>query len=357
MILIIANARRKGGLSGSDNIYEAFAKYWQMPIDAKIVHGTYAEKICKIIDNYIVGTQSMMGIDFKPFWVCYIWRTIKACWIALRFKMGGVEFVYSASDFLMDVLPCFIYKLKGARWVAGYYMQAPKGKWLYRLSQIISEFFIHDHASVVCMTNESLFPIFPKKKRIAVHGGINLSCAGVSDKPKLYDAVFVGRLHYTKGIDKLMTIWDCVHLKRPEAKLAIIGDGDSEADKVWEWANGRKDIKMFGYRGRERFEIYKRSKMVLYPVPEEYSHFSMAPVEAMACGCPMVAFDIPVMKYIMPWGTLLTSNIYVFINHILFLLRDDYYKTVSKSATKWAQSWDWSKRAPKILNEIRGYLK
>ncbi len=344
MILIIANARRKGGLSGSDNIYLNLATHW--------AHTTYIGTI-DVVD--------MMRIDFKPFLACYIWRILLACWYAL-FDKYKYEFVYSASDFWMDSLPGFIYKLKGNKWVAGFYMVAPKKKFLYWFTQQFARFFINRFADVICVTNETLFCEFPFKEKIAVHGGVDLKLAGPGRNGKYFDAVFVGRLHYTKGIDKLMAIWDSVRLERPKARLAIIGDGDSEREKISDWVKTTGDgVHWFGYKGEGRFEIYKMSKVVLYPVPEEYAHFSMGPVEAMACGCPMIAFNNPIMECmefengLKGCALVDDDNVSAFVCAVIDYI-DGRYKLKSQEAIEWAKTWDWGKRAKGILSEIRSKI-
>ena len=149
-IIIIANARWRGGLSGGDNIYLNFARYWGE---------------CEVWD--------MMDTDFKPFWLCYLYRIWAGCVHALR-TQRRYAFVYSASDFLMDSIPALILKLKGNKWAAGYYMHAPKKMSLYWILQQVVRFYTNRWADVTLVTNESMFKDSPGRKFIAVHGGVNL---------------------------------------------------------------------------------------------------------------------------------------------------------------------------------------
>ena len=298
----------------------------------------------------------MIDTDFKPFLVCYVWKIIKGCWKAL-WDTTRYEFVYSASDFWMDALPAFILKLKGIPWVAGFYMFAPKGRRLYEFSQKVVIPLIERFADVVCVTNESLFKF--NKPCVAVHGGVNLELVCGSNEEKLYDAVFVGRLHYTKGIKDLMDIWDRVIKKIPSAKLAIIGDGDGEAVTLKAWALSRtKNVKFLGFMGDERFNIYRKSKVVLYPTPHQYSHFSMAPIEAMACGCPMVAYDIPEMSSLdTRQGVYLASDIDDFTYYInQLIVKWDSILEVKVNAMNYGRTWDWSLRSKEIIRQIRSHL-
>ena len=289
-------------------------------------------------------------MEFSPFTICYINRVLVGCCQAI-FCGRKYDFVYSASDFWPDSLPAFIMKLKGNKWVAGFYLYAPRAwrSFFYFETQSLARWLINKYADIVCITNSSMDWGFPNKRIIEVNGGVDLSLAGYDKWPKIYDAVFCGRLHYTKGIDELIQIWDLVVKQKPAAKLAVIGAGDTEEKKVRDWIQDKPNVSFFGYMGDERFDIYKQSRFVLYPTPVKYNHFSMAPVEAMACGCPMIAFDLPVMEYIKPKGWYAAKNIEDFA---YFITHNKYYDIMQKDAIKWAQTWDWKIVTARVYKEI-----
>jgi glycosyltransferase involved in cell wall biosynthesis len=329
MILFIANARIKGGLSGGDNIYLHMA------------------------DDCKPKIRTLMGIDFKPFLFCYILKIIVGCWVAL-WDFNKYEFVYSASDFWMDSIPAMIHKAKGNKWVAGCYMLAPKKNWIHHWSQKPILFMINHFADVACVTTSDVFGF--KIPVVDVHGGVDINVAYNNElERKEFDAVFVGRLHYTKGIDELIKIWETVRQNRPNSKLAIIGDGDNEAFKGKDWARVSPSVTYFGYLDDERFSVYRRSKMVLYPTPKKYHHFSMSPIEAMACGCPMIAFNLEEMDQEGVYGCILCEDVNKFVIEILNYL-DGHYPEKSKEAVEYARTWDWSVRAPSLIKQIRGHL-
>ncbi len=82
-----------------------------------------------------VKMWDMLNVDFRPFWACYVYRVLLACFCAM-FWRGKYDFVYSASDFLMDSLPAAIMKIRGVsrHWVAGFYLFAPKDNLAYQIS-------------------------------------------------------------------------------------------------------------------------------------------------------------------------------------------------------------------------------
>ena len=338
-VLIIANARYKGGLSGSDAIYDNFIKYWGCEYEV----------------------ANMVEIDFKPFWICYAYRLLLGC-VRVLFNFNHYDFVYSASDFLPDAVPGFIMCLKGHKWVAGYYLCAPKENWKYYYSQKISYWLIKKFADMVITANRVMFILFTGKKKSWINGGIDLSLAGLSNEPKIYDAVFCGRIHPSKGIDELIKIWGIVRNLKPDATLAIIGDGDLGkeyiAKELIDRYGGYNGVTLYGYMGDERFAIYKKSRIVLYPTPLKYQHFSFAPVEAMACGCPMIAFNLPVIEHFKEYEGLkgyavvddfkLDTFAYVVIDYL-----NGRYKDQVLNAYDWAQQWDYKGQVLRVLKDIK----
>lgn len=338
-ILIIANARYKGGLSGGDNIYLNFKKHWDADIDV----------------------WTMMNIDFKPFWLCYGIRILSGVLKAIICRKQ-YDFVYSASDFMGDSIPALLVRKKA--WVAGYYMDAPRKNKIYYWSQKLVKKLINAFADVVLITNDTLKHNFPGKKTVAVHGGVDLNlCKEPSHLSKAYDTVFCSRIHPTKGIDELLEIWKLVRAENPDATMAFIGDGDLGQHYLVNKGALGMGITMFGYMVKERFTIYRSSKITLYTATEEHDHFSMAPVEGMACGLPLCAFDLPVMDTIKPEGALLAKNIPLFAKNILRLLEDydgrrTAYNLLASEAREWShKNWSWANRCPEIFNQITKILE
>ncbi len=336
-ILILVNTRYKGGLSGGDAIYESFKKYWP----------------CEFI-------ESRCDIEYTPFFLCYLQRLLQSIVSAL-FDRRDFDIVYSSSDFLPDSIPGFIYKLKGKKWIAGYFLQAFKENPIHYYTQKVARKLIQWFSDMVIVTNPTMYDIFPGKTKTWINGGIDLSLAGLSDKPKIYDAVFCGRIHPTKGIDELLEIWELVRYFKPNAKLAIIGDGDLGIDYIKHKLFSKYGLKKYngidllGYMGNERFEIYKQSKVVLYPTPLKYDHFSMAPVEAMACGCPIAAFNNPVNKSILPYDQELSDNINLLSINIRVMI-DRYpeglYGYRSERAKLWAQKYDYKTQSLRVWEDV-----
>lgn len=349
-ILIIANSRFKGGLSGSDAIYESFKKYWQG------CHFT---------------VWDMQEIDYRPFIFCYLHRLFLSLFLAIV-EREKYSMVYSSSDFLPDSLAGLVFKLKGKKWIAGFFLKAFKENPIHFYSQAVVRQLIKWFADMVIVTNPTMYPIFPDKKKTWINGGIDLKLAGFSNKRKIYDAVFCGRIHPSKGINELIEIWSLVRKQRPDARLALIGDGDLGLDYVRNLIksafglNDNGGIDLLGYMGDERYEIYKQSKVVLYPTPLKYDHFSIAPVEAMACGCPMLCFSSPVLSFIGFGGLFFCYDKEEFVYKLIRLIGDYSiiydgdkfigHNDIVNHAIEWAQKFDYEKQSLRVFNDIKAIL-
>jgi glycosyltransferase involved in cell wall biosynthesis len=227
---------------------------------------------------------------------------------------------------------------------------------------------IRRFADVVFVTNELDRLRVADAKRltidrvIAVRGGVDLRLANeVPDPPaKIYEAVFIGRLHPQKGALELIEIWKMVCNEFPNARLAIIGNGELE-NEIRNRINRNglaKNITMLGFvDGREKIRVFKESRIVLHPAV--YDSGGMASAEAMACGLPGICFDLPVMRTYYPRGMVRIpqNDFHAFAEEIMALLNDsDRYAVLSEEAVEQSASWDWDLNSTRVLAEIRQSL-
>jgi glycosyltransferase involved in cell wall biosynthesis len=105
-------------------------------------------------------------------------------------------------------------------------------------------------------------------------------------------AVYAGRLHPAKGLVELVEAWRGVIERAPSARLWLVGEG-SEADRL------RSHIEARGLAGAvvlagafdDVGDFLAAADLFVLPSHEE--GMSMALLEAMAAGLPIVASDIP----------------------------------------------------------------
>ncbi|PIU03202.1 hypothetical protein COT44_04905 [Candidatus Shapirobacteria bacterium CG08_land_8_20_14_0_20_39_18] len=167
----------------------------------------------------------------------------------------------------------------------------------------------------------------------------------------------MGRFHYQKGVLELIDIWKLVCQKKPEAKLAMIGNGPLEKNvliKIREYKL-EKNIDLLGFLdGEKKYEIFKQSKMIIHPAT--YDSGGMAAAEGMAWELPGVSFDLESLKTYYPSGMIKTKcyNLREFADNIISLLDNEkLYQKISKEAhTLIVGVWDWEKRTDFISRKI-----
>ncbi len=91
--------------------------------------------------------------------------------------------------------------------------------------------------------------------------------------------LYAGTVEPRKGLDLLFAAWSSLPLPKP--RLVICGDAG--------WKTRVPDgAEVTGYVTRERLrELYRRARAFVYP--SRYEGFGIPPLEAMACGAPVIA--------------------------------------------------------------------
>ncbi|MFF4830577.1 glycosyltransferase [Streptomyces sp. NPDC001315] len=99
-------------------------------------------------------------------------------------------------------------------------------------------------------------------------------------------AVCVGRLCRQKGQDVLLRAWDAVVRKVPDARLVLVGDGP-DLDRL---RAGAPRSVLFTGAVADASPWYQAADLVV--LPSRWEGMALAPLEAMACGRPVVVTDV-----------------------------------------------------------------
>ncbi|MFD6436395.1 glycosyltransferase [Streptomyces venezuelae] len=98
--------------------------------------------------------------------------------------------------------------------------------------------------------------------------------------------VCVGRLCRQKGQDVLLRAWPAVAAQVPDARLVLVGDGPDDA-RLRERAGPRV---AFAGAAADSAPWYRAADVVV--LPSRWEGMALAPLEAMACGRPVVVTDV-----------------------------------------------------------------
>lgn len=113
---------------------------------------------------------------------------------------------------------------------------------------------------------------------------------GLGDKPYV---LFLGRLHYKKGLDHLAAAFTLLAAKRPDVHLVVAGpdEGAAESFRNAIGSAGLSDrVRLLGpVFGDDRYALMAGA--AAFCLPSRQEGFSIAILEALACGCPVVISD------------------------------------------------------------------
>ncbi|WP_243357885.1 glycosyltransferase family 4 protein [Fundidesulfovibrio terrae] len=307
----------------------------------------WGERLAVMLPRRQIGvfeSQNVLGMDYQVFpepfeseadslgnvLKTYLWRLFRCLFMPYP---KGMDAIYAPSDFLVDLIPALLAKLRNpkAKLTVCVFLIAPnpfrgyenvfRPRWrvptirgiLYWTTQMLAVGLTRLFGGRMLVLNsldrDTLVGrgIDPKAVTV-VTMGVDVSefesVEVLPDTPR-YDGIFLGRLHPQKGLLDLVKIWRAVCDAKPQAKLGIIGGGSdawfsrlqSEIGKAGLTAN----VDLIGFKqGAEKIRLLKNAGC--FCMPSHYESFGQVAVEAMACGLPVVAYNLKIYDEIFPGG-------------------------------------------------------
>jgi glycosyltransferase involved in cell wall biosynthesis len=184
----------------------------------------------------------------------------------------------------------------------------------------------------------------------------------IPNQEKVYDAIFVGRHTTEKGVYDLIRAWEIVVRKYHNAKIILVGLSSNVArSTLLQEIKTRKLSKNVILHGpesnyRNLIQLIKRSRIFVFLSIAET--WGIASIEGLACGLPVVAYDLPVYKenikgcdavFLVP-----ISNYQMAAEKIIQLVSDDGYNfaKLSEEAITFSQKFDWDIRAKTFFHYL-----
>lgn len=371
------------GLAGGDRLFEEMVK--RMPLEnfqvevITSLHGSQHWKESKLNIKLTVLPRNPFEDKLDPVsvFLSYLIRIFQASsYLIKKLQLKGI--LYSSTNVLPDILPCFIAKLANLKikWYCRFHhLIAPplqrEGRIIVNIvsyfMQILSLYFARSKADCTIalnseLSNELLKRGFKKNKLAVLGAGIDFAkIAGYNpQKKEPFTGVYLGRLHQAKGIFDTLEIWEKVVAKKPEAKLAIIGDGSIEIKKELQQRIKEKKmkekVKVLGYLPETRvYDILKSAKVFLFTDRE--AGWGIAVAEAMACQLPVIGWDIGILGEVFKEGFIKVPCFHsqIFARKVIWLISDnERRRKIVKQAFDQAKKLSWEETTNKFCEILTG---
>jgi glycosyltransferase involved in cell wall biosynthesis len=166
------------------------------------------------------------------------------------------------------------------------------GYWLERTSLCRAD-FVCSVCSYTAQVTRQLFNL-PLNPTAVLYNPVELTPEDREVPRKQNRVVFSGTMTGKKGVVSLIKAWPMVVKSRPDAELHLFGkdaradNGDSMQSVLSSILNGaRSSVHFHGHVPRqELLNVYQTSGVAVFPSLAEA--FAIAPLEAMASGCPTI---------------------------------------------------------------------
>ena len=344
-------------------------------------------EILRILEYYHIHFKNVWSIN-TPFEfifsrsqntmiITYFLRIIKTCFLKTS---TNFDIVFSTDHQIHDLFPAYFISIKtGAKLVTYVHHLIPSpfsrsrshsliASIMNWLSQNVSFFIMKRYVAKIfnlgwSWIDELKSRGIPSNKLIVLNEGIDINyIEEISKRVNDYDAFFVGRIDPIKGVFDLVDVWSIISDHISSVTLAIIGSGpELYVQRLQDVINDRKlnDNILLLNRVPEsdKFALLKTGKLFLFPSYEE--GWGIAICEAMACGLPVVAYDLPAYRNVFKQGMVRVpvGNKKEMAMEVIKLFEDkDYRERLSNNAMIQAYKYDWNKTIDEEMNILFNIL-
>jgi glycosyltransferase involved in cell wall biosynthesis len=216
-------------------------------------------------------------------------------------EFGGEGFAYQLDRTIWNWLPVVVNIHGPLAMFVEHFGWPEKGNRFHRFASFVEEFTIH-RADAVMAVSSTIADLaseayhYPREKIDIVHCGVHadLFTPAPGGNPVAHrpTVLFVGNIIENKGIDTLFDAVMQLRRKHPDILLQIVGKEDLELAprfRAQMQREGAEDnVRFLGFVELQKLPEFYRAAHV-FCAPAEFEGLGTVYLEAMACGCPVVA--------------------------------------------------------------------
>lgn len=214
-------------------------------------------------------------------------------------------------------------------------------------------------------TRKDLYNIFgvPETKIKVVYPGIDTNTFHPTPhkQTRIKNIVYLGGLVKRKGIYETIYAFNKLLDVRKDVQLSIGGIGNeiNNLKQLVHTLHIEQYVRFLGFINENRLaEYYQSADIFVYP--SKYEGFGFTPLEAMACGVPVITSNQSSIPEVVADGAITVdpTNINEIYQQIKKVLEDhNLQKTLKIKAVQQANKFNWEKCAQETLDIYQSYVK
>ncbi|TFF97154.1 MAG: glycosyltransferase family 1 protein [Promethearchaeota archaeon] len=172
--------------------------------------------------------------------------------------------------------------------------------------------------------------------------------------------IYIGRISYYKGVNDIIKAYYLAKEKKTNLNLVIGGLPDFRTQKRYEaWKQKYKDIKFIGFVPDDKIPIYYSMADIFITYSYSFEGFGLTPIEAIACGTPVICSSIPVFKEVLQDNAIFVKprSPTILAGSIIDLIEDDEKrKALIKKGKKYITKYSWKAVGKKLEKVYMHFL-
>ncbi len=172
--------------------------------------------------------------------------------------------------------------------------------------------------------------------------------------------LYIGRIAKYKGVHHIIKAYQLAKKEIPDLNLVIGGKPDFSMEKSYkEWQQKYRDIYFVGFLSENEIPIYYSMGDIFVTYSFASEGFGLTPIEAIACGTPVICSSIRAYKEILQDNAIFVppQNPVQLAKEIVIILKDDYRrKKLIEKAQNFIKRYTWNAVGKKLEDVYEKFL-
>ncbi|MFX1391584.1 MAG: glycosyltransferase family 4 protein [Promethearchaeota archaeon] len=173
--------------------------------------------------------------------------------------------------------------------------------------------------------------------------------------------LYIGRIAKYKGVNDIIKAYQIAKNEIPNLNLVLGGKPDFSMQKIFqEWRRNFKDIHFVGFVSDDQIPIYYSMGDIFVTYSYASEGFGLTPIEAIACGTPVICSSIEAYKEVLQDNALLVPprNPQQLAQAIIDLLKDENKRnSLIEKAQKFIEQYSWDAVGKRLERIYKFYIQ